>query len=323
MDKSSMRILISIGHPAQVHQFKYLYKEMRSRGHDLLFLAKDKEMTHYLLDTYGIPYISVRKTNNGLMNKICNIPYSCYQALKILLKFKPTIILSRGYLPVVWVGYLLRIKHIYFTDTEHVNLADKLTIPFVNCKITSTSYNKNLGRNHIKYHGLIELFYMHPRYFSAKTKENNTRKKILLRFIAWNAYHDFGQEGLSGIFKKQLIDTLSEYGDVLISSEGKLPIEMEEYRVKVNPEDMHTLMSEVDLFIGEGASMASECACIGTPAIYVNPLEAGSLDELTENGLIYQFRNSEGVIDKAVELLELKDLSQQWKKKELVSSKMH
>lgn len=315
MVKTTMRVLISIGHPAQVHQFKYVYREMKLRGHDLLFFAKNKEMTYYLLDKYQLPYISVKKKGKGIINKIINIPNSCFQAFKVLRKYKPDIVLSRGYLPIVWVSWLMRIKQIYFTDTEHVAFADMLTIPFVNCKVTSTSFNKDLGANHIRYRGIIELFYLHPKYYEVKKNETRKKKKILLRFVAWDAYHDVGYKGLSFEFKSKLISTLLKYGEVLISSEKKLPEKFEKYRVTIKPEEMHQLLSEVDLFIGEGASMASECGCIGTPAIYVNPLSTGYIDELEEYGLVSQYRNYLGVFEKAVELLELENLEELWLEK--------
>ena len=36
---------------------------------------------------------------------------------------------------------------------------------------------------------------------------------------------------------------------------------------------MHNALKYASLFVGEGATMASECAILGTPAIYVNSLK--------------------------------------------------
>ena len=64
--------------------------------------------------------------------------------------------------------------------------------------------------------------------------------------------------------------------------------------------------------------MASECAMLGTPAIYVNSLTAGTIEEQEKYGLIYRFANSTGVKEKAAELLNMPDLkvffqSRRWK----------
>ena len=45
------RILFDVGHPAQVHQFKHLYWLLEKNGWECLFVAKDKDITKYLLDT--------------------------------------------------------------------------------------------------------------------------------------------------------------------------------------------------------------------------------------------------------------------------------
>tara|TARA_B100000315_G_C14584869_1_gene592441 strand:+ start:2797 stop:2976 length:180 start_codon:yes stop_codon:yes gene_type:complete len=55
---------------------------------------------------------------------------------------------------------------------------------------------------------------------------------------------------------------------------------------------MHDVLYYATLYIGEGATMASECAMLVTHAIYVNSLTAGTLEKQEEYGLIYGFRNS-------------------------------
>ena len=64
-------------------------------------------------------------------------------------------------------------------------------------------------------------------------------------------------------------------------------------------------MSAVNLFIGEGATMASECTMLATPAIYVNTMEAGTIDDQEKYGLLYHFINSKGVLEKAQEILSM------------------
>ena len=79
---------------------------------------------------------------------------------------------------------------------------------------------------------------------------------------------------------------------------------------------MHDVLAHASLFIGEGATMASECAMLGTPAIYVNSLDAGTLQEQANYGLIYSFRNSNGVFEKVKELIATPNLKNLWKQKQ-------
>ena len=83
----------------------------------------------------------------------------------------------------------------------------------------------------------------------------------------------------------------------------KLPVEFVKYQINIPPETMHYVLAEADLFVGEGATMASECAMLGTPAIYINSLEAGTINDQEKNGLLFHFRDFDGVLDKVSEIL--------------------
>ena len=65
-----MKVIFDVGHPAQVHNFKHLYWELEKRGHKTIFIAKDKEITKYLLDTYDLEYIIIGKTEKNIFRKI-------------------------------------------------------------------------------------------------------------------------------------------------------------------------------------------------------------------------------------------------------------
>ena len=79
---------------------------------------------------------------------------------------------------------------------------------------------------------------------------------------------------------------------------------------------MHDVLAFAALFFGEGATMASECAMLGVPSIYVNSLEVGYCTEEEEKyNLVYNFRNSEGVLEKAIELLNTPNLKQEFQKR--------
>jgi predicted glycosyltransferase len=103
-----------------------------------------------------------------------------------------------------------------------------------------------------------------------------------------------------------------------------LPIELKEFQIKITPEKIHYIMAFASLFIGEGATMASECAVLGTPAIYVNSNIVGYIEEQVKYGLVYSFRNSKNVLDKAIEILEMENLKEEFQKRrqKLLSEKI-
>ena len=62
------KILIDIGHPAQVHQFKNIYFELINKNYEVFFVAKNKEISIDLLNIYQIPYFDIGKPKKGFFN---------------------------------------------------------------------------------------------------------------------------------------------------------------------------------------------------------------------------------------------------------------
>ena len=98
---------------------------------------------------------------------------------------------------------------------------------------------------------------------------------------------------------------LKNHAKVFISAENKIPNVLKQYKLNINPTEIHDVLSFADLFIGEGATMASESAIMGTPSIYVNSLTAGTLEDQQKKGLLYIFNSSEGLVEKAIEILKI------------------
>lgn len=303
-----MRLLIDIGHPGHVHLFRPFAKIMQKKGHELLFTCRQKEFEIELLKNAGFSYISFGKKYDSILGKILGLLVFNIKMLKTAIKFKPNIFLSAGSMYAAQVSSILRKPHIAFEDTgnmEQVNLYK----PFTDVILTSDVFHRDLGKKQIKYSGFHELAYLHPNHFTSdKTivdslALNPIKKTILFRFVSWNATHDIGQGGFMLSDKLRIVKKIAETYNVFISSESSLPAELEKYRLTTKPEQIHDVMSYVDLFIGEGATMASECAMIGTPAIYVNTMEAGSIDDQEKSGLVFHFRKTEGVLEKAKEVL--------------------
>jgi predicted glycosyltransferase len=147
------------------------------------------------------------------------------------------------------------------------------------------------------------LAYLHPKYFTPDPSVldelglTEKEKYTIVRFVSWGASHDRGQKGITLEFGRQLVGRLSEYGQVFISAEGALPAEFEPYRLRLPAHRMHDALAFAHLYIGEGATMASEAAILGTPAIYINSLLLGYLEELEqEYGLVQCFMNTDSIL---------------------------
>ena len=304
-----------------MHYFRNFISEMKKRGHQFFITARDKDCVFQLLDFYNIPYTSRGKGAKGLAGKLFYIFKAAMILFRAAQKFKPDLFLSFASPYAAHAAFLSRKPHIAFDDTEHAKFEHLMYVPFTQTILTPQPFLKNMGPKQLRFQGFMELCSLHPKRFSPDKKILETlnvksaEEYVLLRFVSWDASHDLGHSGISLHLKMQLVAELKKRFRVFISAEGNLPPELEPYRIKIKPHQMHNVLAAASLFIGEGATMASECAMLGTPAIYVNSLDAGTLQEQANYNLICSFRNSEGVFEKVKELLAIPNLKNTWQQK--------
>ena len=315
-----MRIIIEIRHPAHVHHFKNFIKLMREK-HKIKILATKKECSIELLKKYDINYEYIGSNKHGLFKKFVFMLFNDIKVYKITKKFDADIIVGRSSPSLAHIGWLRRIPFLSFTDTEHAKINYILSFPFAKNVLIPSCFKKRLGPKFIRINSFFELAYLHPVYFTPDPNVLNilgikkNEKFIIMRFVLWSASHDIGYSGLTLENKRKAVKELSKYAKVFISSEGELTDDLKLYQITIPTEKMHDVLSYATLYIGEGATMASECAMLGTPSIYVNSLTAGTLEEQGRYGLIFSYRNFSGVINKAKELLQISNLKQQWQKR--------
>lgn len=319
-----MKILIDIGHPAHVHFFKNTIWALESKGHEVMVTARDKEVCIALLNSYNIPHTVLTNIGSGKLSLMKEWIIRDYKLLMLARKFNPDVLTGILNPSVAHVSKLIGKKAIIFNDTEHATFAQNITYPFADVICTPTCFNKEIGNKQIRYNGYHELAYVHTNYFTpnpAVLNELGLSEEdifIILRFVSWNASHDGGQSGIQN--KVELVKKLEKYGRVLITSEGQLDKELEKYKIRVSPEKLHDLLYYATLYIGEGATTASECAILGTHAIYTNTLRLGYTDEEEEKyNLVYNFSDKKTMekqaFDKALELLDNKDLRNEGQRK--------
>ncbi|HOC78363.1 MAG TPA: DUF354 domain-containing protein [Methanofastidiosum sp.] len=316
------KILFDIGHPADVHFFKNLIWEMEKRGHEVIITSRRKESTFQLLDYYNFDFIDLGINKKGLLKKAIGLVGTDYKLLNISRKFKPDILTGFASPYITHVAKLIGKKSILFNDTEHAKLNNRLSIPYSDYFVTPSSFRDDYGEKHIKFDGYKELAYLHPNWFK---DEKNTLKELdlkknekyfIVRLVSWQASHDVGYKGLSKDRISELIKTLEEKGRVLLSSEY-YDKNFEDYYIKLHPAKIHTVMNHSVMYIGEGATMATEAAVLGKPSFFISPLsgQLGYLDELERSyGLLFSFKTIAESLNKIKDVLE-SDFTKQWNEK--------
>jgi hypothetical protein len=310
-----MNILIDISHPAHVHFFKHAARVWQEHGHQVKFVARNKEITFQLLDDYHIPYQGLSTIRKGLPGLAVEMVEHQSRLVRVAREFKPDVMLNIGGTFIVHAGKLMGIKTVVFTDTEHAKLSNGITFPFATWICTPQAFMNDLGKKQVRYNGYQELAYLHPNQFTPNphTLEecglDIDEKFYVLRFVSWGASHDVGQVGLSVQDKINLVESLLQHGKVLITSESPLPEVLEPYKVHISPTRIHDLLYYASMYVGEGATMASEAAILGTPSVYINPLGSGNIDEICDQyKLMYHYSQGQSAIEMVKILIGVENL---------------
>ncbi len=311
------RILFDVGHPAHVHLFRPLASELAAKGHEVLFTALDREIILYLLDQYDLRYRVTYKRRKGRLSLIAELLLRTLATWRIARRFEADLLMSFGN-PTVGVPARLQGKpYIALTDTEHATEQHALFKPWATTIATPAVFRRDLGPKQIRYSGYHELAYLHPDHFTPDPKILASLELqlddpfFIVRFVAWRATHDVGHHGFTLAHKRQLIQALAEHGRVFLSVEDEVDPEFADYLTQFPPEIIHHLLAYATLYVGEGASMASEAAVLGTPSVYVNTLTMGYIEDLEKNyELLFRFTDGAAALTKVQEMLAMPNRDQ-------------
>jgi predicted glycosyltransferase len=311
-----MRVLVEILHPAHVHVFRHAIKTWLARGDEVLVLSREKECANALLDAYDIPYRSISALGRKKWSLLTEMVVRDVRMLAAALKFKPDVLIGIMGVTIVQVGKLIRKPAIVFYDTENAVTTNRFVYPMAHSVCTPECYDAPVNGTHVTYPGYHELAYLHPNRVSpdpAKVRAlgiDPDAEFSIVRFVSWQASHDVGEKGLSASFKREVVERLRKRGRVLITSEGELPDDLERDRFALPPESMHDVMAFARILVGESATMASEAAVLGVPALYISDTGRGYTDEEeAKYELIYNFKTTQcdAALARLDEILAMED----------------
>lgn len=281
-----MHILVDISHPAHVHFFRFAIHNWLEAGHTVQITARDKDVTHDLLTQLGLPFRPVGTARLGVTGLALDLLERESIIFSLMLRQRPDVACGIGGTFIAHGAKLLGVPTVVFSDTEHARTANRITFPFATAICTPRSYQDDLGQRQIRYAGYQELAYLHPAYFTPdpdmleQEKLKPDEPFTFIRQVAWASSHDFDDRGLNDL--RLAVSRLQQYGRVLISAEGSLPDDLEALRYRSPVHLVHHFLAHAQLVFGESATMTSESAMLGTPAIFVSTSRRGYTDELEE-----------------------------------------
>ena len=319
-----MRILIDISHPAHVHFFYNIYSILKER-HEFYFTCRNVPIIKHLLNFYKIQYYVLGEKGQRILDKFKRQFYFTKELHNIIKEKKIDIACG---VSTIYSTIGTKAKCIAFCDDDRsvVKLLSKFVLPYADCVLSPEALRYESNRNVIYYPGYHELSYLHPNYFTPDPNIltsyglNEENKYFILRFNAFKAHHDIHEYGLNKEQKHILIDILSKYGKVFITTETELDSEFAEFRMPIAPDEIHTFLYYAQMLISDSQTMTIEAAVLGVPSFRCNTFanRLAVLEELElKYGLTFGYHPShfDWMLYRIKEFLELSNLKEEWQKK--------
>ena len=288
-----MRYLIYLGHPAHFHLFKNTIRNLEDKGHIVSVLIKKKDILEDLLDRSGMEYHNIlpEGRRDDKLGIALGVLKRDWRLFLFCLANKPDLLMGTS-AEIGHVGTLLRIPSVNVNEDDAAVISTfcKISYPWSTYILSpGVCDNGKWEDKSIKYEGYHELAYLHPNHFTpsrdvVESYFQADEPYFLIRFAKLTAHHDTGIKGISNDLAGKIIDILSPRGKVYITSERELAPEFEQYRMVINPLDIHHVMAFASLYIGDSQTMAAEAGVLGTPFVRFNDFvgRIGYLAELED-----------------------------------------
>jgi hypothetical protein len=297
-----VRVLFDITHPAHVHFFRNAIAELLARGDQIAVTTRQKDITVELLAELGIPATPLTTAGKGLAGLVVEMIVRDIRLRRFCRQFRPDVLTAVSGAFAAQTGWMVRKPAVVWDDTEHQKFAHFVTRPFASAIFSPDCYTKSQGLKHHLYAGCHELAYLHPRRFTPDPQVVRSlgidphSRYCLVRFVSWGAHHDVGQHGIATDRRREFLESLAAVARPYVTSEAPLPAELESFRLRIPFSKVHHVLAFAALYVGEGATMASEAALLGTPAVYTNTLPAGTLAMFQRCGLMEQIIDTDAAL---------------------------
>jgi predicted glycosyltransferase len=306
-----MRVLFDIGHPGHVHLFKHPRRILLERGHEVFCVSRKKEVTHQLLNAYDIEYVPGTKKRDGWKRGIELVEWSRIVRREIK-RCGIDIVASIGSPAGAWAAKISGIPHLAFNDTETSTEQRALYSPASLRIFTPESLLADFGPKQVRYEGTHDLAYLRPEQF---TPDDSVREEmglgpdesyVLLRFVSWDATHDWGKGREDKSFQQRLYEFAAERHRVFITAEGSLPPQIESARLKIRPHRLHDAIAFASAVIGDGTTTLTESAALGVPSLLISVFAdaLGVIHFFRERELLEAVKSKEQGLEAARRLLE-------------------
>ncbi len=320
----SLRVLVTIQHPAHVHFYRPVIEELIADGHEVRVCTRDTDATVDLLDAFDIDHDVLAGSAGTTVGRLSVQTLYELRLYALARRFQPDVVTAIDGAAAAHVGKVVGAQSVILTDSEPTTLTNRLVVPFADVVCTPAWYEEEIDGRHVRYEGLHELAYLHPDRFEPDADivraagVDPAEPYSVIRFGSGSDRDEMGGGGLSRTGKEAIVETLADAGDVYITSEGALDPSFDQYQLPVAPEDLHHLLAFAQLYVGDSQTMATEAGLLGTPAVTCNSFDGetavANVKELARYGLVYSADDEERAREQIDELLANGD-RQTWQRR--------
>ena len=267
MKKKIRTVTFDLGHPAHFHYFKDSIRALQAQGINVFVTVRNKKVILELAQSLSVDIFKRPKGRESLFGKLLALVVIDFWMILKYLRFRPDLAIGFGNPYVAHASWLTGCKSLILDDTDSARLSHTLYKNFANYIFTPSCFTKNLGKNHRVFQGYMEQNYIQP----SRNITVSSPPKCFVRLVDWKANHDIGLEHMSMTDHYELMNFLQERFAVTLYSDVCYP-EFEHLEYAGKAIDLHSILSDFDLFIGESATMAMEFHLSGVPCIFCDEL---------------------------------------------------
>lgn len=253
----------------QVRYGTAIAKRLRAAHHEAVLTTRDHPDTQALAKILGEKFITVGKYAAGsLMAKLQASVHRQLQFTKMFEENPPDIAVSHRSVELCRVAFGLGIPTISTHDTVHAEAINRLTMPLINYLVIS----KALPKKAVEGYGIKKIFWFDGvdevawiKDFKPAVKYGYKKPLIVVRELEEKAAYAQGKNDPT----KTLAKKLTKLGNVLFLPRYKRTTE-KGLTVPKDFVDSASLVSQADLVISAGGTIAREAALQGVPTIVVS-----------------------------------------------------
>lgn len=263
-----MRIWYDACTGKQVRYGVAIAKRLRALGHEVILTTRKHPDTLPLAEFLKEEFIVVGKYVPGpLISRLRESARRQLAFCKMFEKDIPDVAISHRSVELCRVAFGLRIPNISTHDTVHAEAINRLTMPLIDFLVISKALPKSSVKGYgikkiYRFDGVDEVAWI--KNFKPEIKYDYKKPLIVVREIEEKAVYTQEKENLTRILAKKL----SSLGNVLFLPRYK----KRSVKGLIIPKDFvdsASLVSQADLVISAGGTIAREAALQGIPTIVI------------------------------------------------------